>query len=357
MKTGLTLGKFAPLHKGHQLLIERALAETDHLIVMVYDAPETTTVPLPVRSGWIRRLYPSVEVLEAWDGPTVVGTTPEIMKTQEDFLLKFLAGRVITHFFSSEFYGDHVSKALGAKDCRIDEPRSTIPISGTAIRSAPFANRQFIPPEVYSDLMTKIVFLGAPSTGKSSLAEALARDFHTTWMPEYGREYWEQHQKDRRLTPEQLVEIAEGHIQREDAKTLDANRFLFVDTDATTTHMFSMYYHGNVNPRLSHLADNTRNRYDLFFLCGDDIPYDDTWDRSGFANRAVFQKQIRADLLRRHIPFVELKGSLEARIQTVTGILSDFDKFDSIGNNLIKKRRGEPEGPAYLLPADGSQIR
>ncbi len=73
MKTGLTLGKFAPLHKGHQLLIERALARTDHLIVMVYDAPETTPVPLPVRASWIRALYPTVEVLEAWDGPTAVG--------------------------------------------------------------------------------------------------------------------------------------------------------------------------------------------------------------------------------------------------------------------------------------------
>ena len=42
--------------------------------------------------------------------------------------------------------------------------------------------------------------------------------------PEYGREYWDKNQKDRRLTPKQLVEIAEGHIQREDAKVLGANR-------------------------------------------------------------------------------------------------------------------------------------
>ncbi len=45
----------------------------------------------------------------------------------------------------------------------------------------------------------------------------LAPSLNTTWMPEYGREYWEKNQKDRRLTSEQLVEIAEGHIQREDA--------------------------------------------------------------------------------------------------------------------------------------------
>ena len=156
-------------------------------------------------------------------------------------------------------------------------------------------------------------------------------------MPEYGREYWEKNQKNRRLSLEQLVEIAEEHIRREDVMTVDANRFLFVDTDATTTCMFSLYYHGKVHPRLAQLANNTRDRYNLFFLCGDDIPYDDTWDRSGYANRTIFQKQIRADLLRRNIPFIDLKGSLDIRIQTVREILQDFDKFDSIGNKLRVK--------------------
>jgi HTH-type transcriptional repressor of NAD biosynthesis genes len=339
MKTGLTLGKFAPFHKGHQLLIERAISRTDHLVVIIYDAPETTTVPLPVRSEWIRRLYPTVEVIEAWDGPSVVGNTPEIMKTQEDYILRLLAGRRITHFFSSEFYGDHVSKALRAEDCRVDESRAMVPISATEIRNNPYPMRHFLSPEVYSDLVTKIVFLGAPSTGKTSLAKALAREFATDWMPEYGREYWETHQKDRRLSLEQMVEIAEGHIQREDAKTLNSNRFLFVDTDATTTFMFSRYYHGSVHPRLAELASNTRFRYDLFFLCGDDISYEDTWDRSGRVSRTLFQKQIRADLLSRKIPFIDLKGSRARRVETVNEILCSYDKYESVGNNLYKAER------------------
>lgn len=172
------------------------------------------------------------------------------------------------------------------------------------------------------------------------MAEALARELNTVWMPEYGREYWTEHQKDRRLTLEQLVEIAEGHIPREDATALDANRFLFVDADATTTYMFSLSYHGKAAPRLAELADHARSRYDLFFFCGDDMPYDDTWDRSGPANRAVFQEQLRADLLRRGIPFIDLTGSLDARVQTVAQVLQDFDKFDSISNHPRKERRG-----------------
>ncbi len=32
---GLTLGKFAPLHCGHQLLIDTALAEVDELVITI----------------------------------------------------------------------------------------------------------------------------------------------------------------------------------------------------------------------------------------------------------------------------------------------------------------------------------
>ncbi len=35
MKRGLTLGKYAPLHRGHQLVIETGLAETDEMVVIV----------------------------------------------------------------------------------------------------------------------------------------------------------------------------------------------------------------------------------------------------------------------------------------------------------------------------------
>lgn len=41
-KVGLTLGNFAPLHRGHQHLIETALLEVGHVIVVIYDAREVT---------------------------------------------------------------------------------------------------------------------------------------------------------------------------------------------------------------------------------------------------------------------------------------------------------------------------
>ena len=53
---GLVLGKFAPLHKGHQLLIERALGSVDRLYVLVYEDDGLSKVSLTRRQlYWYER--------------------------------------------------------------------------------------------------------------------------------------------------------------------------------------------------------------------------------------------------------------------------------------------------------------
>lgn len=327
---GLTLGKFAPLHRGHQLLIETALAEVDELVVIIYDAPETTAIPLSVRAGWLRRLYPQARVVEAWDGPTAVGDTPAIREAHERYVIERLKIRGVTHFYSSEFYGAHMSRALGARDRRVDPGRAAVPISGSAVRADPYAARAFVHPLVYRDMVSNVVLLGAPSTGKTTLAARLAAEHGTVWMPEYGREYWERHQVGRRLTMEQLAELAAGHLEREEALLAEANRYLFTDTNAITTAMFSLAYHGAVDPRLAELAVQAQSRYDLVVVCDSDIPYDDTWDRSGDADRQVFQKQIIADLRVRRLPFLLVRGDVEARARRVGELLARHRKYGNL---------------------------
>lgn len=329
MRRGLTLGKFAPFHRGHQLLVETALAEVDELIVMVY-ATDVTDVPLQVRAGWIKALYPTVRIIEAWDGPTGYGDTPEIRSEHETYLLKKLGGLRITHFYSSEFYGDHVSRALGAVDRRVDEARQAVPISGTALRADAFAGRSYIAPRVYADLITKVCFMGAPSTGKTTLARILAERRQTAWMPEYGAEYWLERQVDRRITVEQFEEIAPEHNRREDALVRDSRTYLFCDTSPITTYVFAKDYHGCAGPILTQLAREAEKRYDLFFLCDTDIPYTDTWDRSGDPKRKWFQKQIIGDLAERRVPFFSVRGPLHERIAYVEDILRWHRKFGNL---------------------------
>jgi len=321
LKRGLTLGKYAPLHKGHQLVIETGLSEVEKMVVIIYDSPETTDISLAIRSEWIRSLYPTVEVIEAWNGPSEVGYTPELKRAHERYVIDSLGVEGVTHFYSSEPYGEHMSEALGAIDRRVDMARHRVPVSARQVRSDPFKYRGFVHPLVYRDLIANVVFLGAPSTGKSTLAERMAMEFNTQWMPEYGREYWERHQIDRRLEPQQLIEIAEGHIEREEALLEQSNGYLFTDTNAITTAMYAHYYHGRENTRLAELAVRAVTRYHLVFVCGIDIPYDDTWDRSGEVSRATFQQQIIDDLHKRKVPYIMLHGNLEQRVARVHSAL------------------------------------
>jgi HTH-type transcriptional regulator, transcriptional repressor of NAD biosynthesis genes len=323
---GLYLGKFAPFHLGHEFMINEALRTVEKLTVLIYEAPELTEIPLTWRADWIRSFNPEIEVIECPDGPTDVTYEIAGMQKHEKFVMGKLGDRLITHFFSSEPYGEHMSAALGARDMRVDQARKSLPISATAIREDLYAHRKFLNSRVYFDHLVKVVLVGAPSTGKSTLAEKLAEHFKTTYMPEYGREYWELNNVQKRLTPEQLLEIAETHRKRELDVAHEANRYLFIDTNALTTEIFARYYHGDALPRLRELSGETKERYDIVILCGDDIPYDDTADRSGETNRSEFQKATIEELVKRGIEYHEVTGSIQHRISEVSRILETTTK-------------------------------
>ena len=63
-KIGFTIGKFAPLHKGHQFLIETALKEMDEFYVVIYDT-NVINIDVKKRAGWIKKLYPKVKIIYA----------------------------------------------------------------------------------------------------------------------------------------------------------------------------------------------------------------------------------------------------------------------------------------------------
>ncbi len=89
-------------------------------------------------------------------------------------------------------------------------------------------------------------------------------------------------------------------------------------------------YHASVHPRLAELASQAAARYDLVLLCEDDIPYADTWGRSGAVHRQIFQQQIVADLLMRNIPFVRLRGSVAQRVAQAQAALARHHKYQNL---------------------------
>ena len=311
-----------------------ALERVEHLLIVLYPCIELPWISLSTRANWIRTCFADVSdritVIEAIDGPMDSGYSERVIQIQDRFLRQLLAPYAIDAFFCSEAYGKHVSLALDCRDIRVDMARKTVPISATQIRDNPTRYRHFLSTHVVKDLIQKIVFLGAPSTGKSTLCEALAQRLSTVWVEEYGREYWLEHQVDRRLSPEQLLHIGQTQNAWEDEKALQANRFLLCDTNAFTTWHFALHYHNSALPELEKLARDSWQRYQLVVLCDDDIPYDDTWERSGDANRAEFQQFLRDYLQQHQIHHIVVQGPLEKRIETVLEAMSRLTESKAI---------------------------
>ncbi|MXG36429.1 adenylyltransferase/cytidyltransferase family protein, partial [Escherichia coli] len=56
--TGLVVGKFAPLHLGHEALIHAALAQCEMVIIISYSSPEIPGYEPEKRLHWLQTLFP-----------------------------------------------------------------------------------------------------------------------------------------------------------------------------------------------------------------------------------------------------------------------------------------------------------
>jgi len=116
-----------------------------------------------------------------------------------------------------------------------------------------------------------VCILGAESTGKTTLACALAEAYGTLFNPEFGRPYTEVGRvREAPWTSDEFVHIAKLHCWYEDFLATLATRVLFCDTDAFTTTLFHEAYLGSPAHGFDTLA---ARRYDLYLVCDLDVPW------------------------------------------------------------------------------------
>lgn len=176
--------------------------------------------------------------------------------------------------------------------------------------------------DVDMNVVEKVVFVGAESTGKSTLAEHLAREFGTVFVPEIGRTIWEE--KKGQLNVDDYVDIAVQHRQAETEAMARARGYLFVDTSALTTLLLG-YCFGHIKeapPELLQYADDCKLRYVHHFVCADDIPYEYDPARENEQWRGRIQKLVLEDLDARGIPYTVLRGTVEERAAEVRRVLA-----------------------------------
>jgi NadR type nicotinamide-nucleotide adenylyltransferase len=169
-----------------------------------------------------------------------------------------------------------------------------------------------------SGQVERIAVLGAESSGKSTLCEALARHYRTLWVPEYLREFVDT--RGRVPFESDQYPIACTQRAREDQAAARARRFLFCDTTPLMTALYSRQYWDRVDPQLARL--DSRHDYARTLVTAPDSPWEpDGLQRESEEVRQKVHRMLLETLQARAIPFVLLEGSLEQRLQRVEALL------------------------------------
>jgi NadR type nicotinamide-nucleotide adenylyltransferase len=112
--------------------------------------------------------------------------------------------------------------------------------------------------------------IGPESTGKTTLAKALAQQFHGTYVPEYAREYIER-KGTRDVTFDELCEIAKHQIEQIKLTANSQQPIAIFDTDLIVTKVWFSYAFGIVPQWLTEAI--LRYPMDAYLLTAPDIPW------------------------------------------------------------------------------------
>ena len=167
-----------------------------------------------------------------------------------------------------------------------------------------------------SSRIIKIVLFGPESTGKTTLARALAKHFNSPWVEEYMRVYLEKkiENENFEFTQKDLIPIAKGQIELENLKTKQANKLLFCDTNLLQIYTYAKEYYPNYHHPVFENAISTHH-YDLYLLTNIDVPWEADPLRDKPHEREKMFRIFEETLKKLKLPYICLTGSLKERMQ------------------------------------------
>ena len=171
-----------------------------------------------------------------------------------------------------------------------------------------------------SQSYTKVVFTGPESTGKTTLAQTMAAQFQTSWVPEYARTYLAK--LDRPYQYEDLEKIAHGQVQWENENGKQAQNWLWCDTGLLVLRVWSEVRFGKCSAFiLDRLAEKP---YGAFVLCGTEVP----WEYDPMREHPDQRDELYAIYLQHlqgmKVPYLEVHGDVLQRLEVVRQFLSSL---------------------------------
>lgn len=195
-------------------------------------------------------------------------------------------------------------------------------------------------------MLKKIVIIGPESTGKSTLAEQLARHYESAWCPEFAREFLLTNGTD--YTFDDLLTIAKGQLAMEDEYTSKLEEHslplledgghlpLFIDTDMYVMKVWCEFVFGNCH---RFVLDNIVSRkYDLYLLCNVDLPWikDELREYPDLETRRKLYFIYKDIMINQSTPWIDISGGYEERFEkAVKGVDKLLNANDA--NEILKK--------------------
>ncbi|OFX88577.1 MAG: hypothetical protein A2W99_09265 [Bacteroidetes bacterium GWF2_33_16] len=169
----------------------------------------------------------------------------------------------------------------------------------------------------------RIVIIGPESTGKTELAQYLAGQFNTVYVPEYARKYIED--LNRPYNFADIETIARKQIELGEEYDLKANMILFFDTYLIITKV----WFNVVFKRIPEWLDDAikKSDIDLFLLCDTELPWipDKVRENGGKMREKLFD-MYKYELQHYGFKFAIITGTGDARFNNALKIVQTFIK-------------------------------
>src|SRR5690606_2904329 len=158
-----------------------------------------------------------------------------------------------------------------------------------------------------------------------------ADHFADPWVPEFARDFLQEkfNKTGKICEQEDMLPIVRGHVQQENAAVASAKKYLFADTCALQSKVYSDIYYGSVDAAIAKAA--RKHRYDLFFLTAVDVPWekDDLRDRPN--DRENYFQIFRDALDEAEKPYLILEGDRASRLAKAVAIIEELTYAKSLG--------------------------
>lgn len=166
--------------------------------------------------------------------------------------------------------------------------------------------------------MIRIAVTGPESSGKTTLASALAETYNAPLVPEYAREYLTG--LNRPYTIEDVELIAREQLRREDKLT--HHPLVICDTDLL---VLRIWFHHKYNVIPHWLQEHSvTNRYTHHLLTRPDVPYEPDPLRENPDLGDYFFDLFRRELESFGAPYTVVEGSPEERLTTSKKAINNY---------------------------------